>query len=72
MPYCNFATIGLSDMKLKSFLLQVNGKGTMSSIKMVISATSRTNTCHEKKCQHDLQSFVPTSECWGKDRSINE
>jgi hypothetical protein len=44
IPYCNFATSGLSDMKVKSFRFRVNGRGTMSSMKMAISATSRRKT----------------------------
>ena len=44
MPYCNFAIMGFSEMKVKSLRFQVNGRGTMSNMKIVISTTSRTNT----------------------------
>lgn len=44
MPYCNFAIMGFSEMKVKSLRFQVNGRGTMSNMKMAISTTSRTNT----------------------------
>jgi hypothetical protein len=57
MPYCSFAMRGLSEMKVKSFLLQVNGKGMMRSINIVISMTNRRNTCHDK-CKLAV-SFLP-------------
>lgn len=44
MPYCNFATSVFSEMKVKSLRFQVNGRGTMSSMKTAISATSSANT----------------------------
>lgn len=43
-PYCNFAISGLSEMKVKSLRFQVNGSGTMSSMKMPISAIKSINT----------------------------
>jgi hypothetical protein len=43
-PYCSFAINGFSDMKLKSFLFQVNGRGMMRVMKMTISATNRRKT----------------------------
>jgi hypothetical protein len=46
MPYCNFATIGLSEMKVKSLRRQVNGRGTMRARKMNISVTNRRKTCN--------------------------
>lgn len=45
IPYCNFATTGLSDIKVKSRTRQVNGSGTMSAMKITISVTSIKNTC---------------------------
>lgn len=72
IPYCNLATIGLSEMKAKSFLLHVYGNGTMSNIKMVISATSRRNTYHDRKVSMlnvDLRCYT---EYLGRDRSIDE
>lgn len=44
MPYCIFATIGLSARKLNIFRFMVKGIGTMSAMKSTISATSRTKT----------------------------
>lgn len=44
IPYWSFATIGLSEMKVKSFRLQVKGSGRISSMNMIISATSMKNT----------------------------
>ena len=44
IPYCSFAIMGLSDMKVKSFRFIVYGKGTMSSPKTDISNTKRANT----------------------------
>lgn len=45
IPYCSLATMGLSDMKVKSFRLTVKGRGTIRPTKMAISVTRRTNTC---------------------------
>lgn len=72
IPYCNFATMGLSDMKVKSFLLQVNGKGTMSSMKMVISATSRRNTYARRSVSMICSHRAKRTEGLGGDRSIDE
>lgn len=44
MPYCNLATIGLSEMNVKSLRRQVNGSGTMRAQKMSISVTKRRKT----------------------------
>lgn len=44
MPYCSFATIGLSEIKVKSLRRQVNGSGTMRAQKMSISVTRRRKT----------------------------
>ena len=60
IPYCNFATIGLSEMKVKSFRLHVNGSGTMSIMKMVISATSRRNTYDKDKGQQAARPSPPS------------
>lgn len=43
-PYCNFAMIGLSEMKAKSLRLMVNGRGTMRARKTAISKTKRRKT----------------------------
>ena len=43
-PYCNLATIGLSEMKAKSFLFTVNGRGMMRPMKTAISNTKRQKT----------------------------
>lgn len=48
MPYCNFAIRGFSEMKVKSLRFQVNGRGTMSPMKMDISTTKRTNTYRQQ------------------------
>lgn len=44
IPYCNFATSGFSEMKVKSFRFTVNGSGTTRSMKMLISSTRSANT----------------------------
>jgi hypothetical protein len=44
MPYCSLATIGLSEMKVKSLRRHVNGSGTMRAQKMSISVTNRRKT----------------------------
>jgi hypothetical protein len=44
MPYCSFATSGLSARKLNILRLMVKGIGTMSAMNSTISATSRTKT----------------------------
>ena len=51
MPYCNFATSGFSDMKVKSLRFIEYGSGTMRAQKIVISNTRSTNTL-----DHDLVS----------------
>jgi hypothetical protein len=52
MPYCNFAIIGLSEMKLKSLRRHVNGRGTIKARKMSISVTRRRKTCEKSKSKH--------------------
>jgi hypothetical protein len=52
MPYCNFATIGLSEMKVKSLRRQVNGSGTIRARKMSISVTKRRKTWKHNNCKH--------------------
>ena len=52
MPYCNFAIIGLSDMKVKSLRRQVNGRGTIRAMKMTISVTNRRKTWKKIKSKH--------------------
>ena len=44
IPYCNFATSALSEMKVNIFFLHVNGNGRMRSMKMLISERRRKNT----------------------------
>jgi hypothetical protein len=44
MPYCNFATIGLSEMNVKSLRRQVKGRGTIKARKIIISVTKRRKT----------------------------
>lgn len=43
-PYCNFATTGLSEIKVNSFRLTVKGSGRMRPMKTTISITRRTKT----------------------------
>lgn len=52
MPYCNFAIIGLSEMKVNSLRRQVNGRGTIRAQKMAISVTKRRNTYMKDKSKH--------------------
>jgi hypothetical protein len=52
MPYCNFATIGLSEMKVKSLRRQVNGSGTIRARKMSISVTKRRKTWRHNNSKH--------------------
>jgi hypothetical protein len=52
MPYCNFATIGLSEMKVKSLRRHVNGSGTIRAQKMSISVTKRRKTWKKNKSKH--------------------
>ena len=47
-PYCIFAMIGFSEMKVNSFLRTAKGRGTMRSMKMLISATRSMKTCKTK------------------------
>ena len=51
MPYCNFAIIGLSEMKVKSLRRQVKGSGTIRARKIIISVTKRRNTYGETSNQ---------------------
>jgi len=51
-------------MKAKSFLLHVNGSGTMSNIKMVISATSRRNTYHDREVSFLIINLCCHRGCW--------
>ena len=44
MPYCNFAMIGLSDMKVNNLRRHVKGNGMINAMKMTISVTRRRNT----------------------------
>jgi hypothetical protein len=44
MPYCSFAIIGLSEMKVKSLRRHVNGRGTMRARKINISVTNKRKT----------------------------
>lgn len=44
MPYCIFATTGLSDIKVNIFRFMVNGSGMIKPMKRTISATRRRNT----------------------------
>lgn len=59
-------------MKAKSFLLHVNGKGTMSNIKMVISATSRRKTYHDREVSFLIIDLCCHKRMLGRDRSIDE
>jgi hypothetical protein len=52
MPYCSFAMMGLSEMKVKSLRRHVNGRGTMRARKMSISVTRRRKTCAKSKSKH--------------------
>ncbi len=52
MPYWSLATIGLSEIKVKSLRRQVNGNGTMSAQKMSISVTRRRKTCKKSEGKH--------------------
>jgi hypothetical protein len=49
MPYCSFATIGLSEMNVKSLRRHVNGRGTIRAQKMSISVTRRRKTLEKDK-----------------------
>ena len=44
MPYCSFAIMGLSEMKVNSLRRHVNGRGTISARKMTISAINIAKT----------------------------
>jgi hypothetical protein len=44
MPYCSFAIIGLSEIKVKSLRRHVKGSGTIRAQKMSISVTRRRKT----------------------------
>ena len=44
-PYCNFATNGFSEMKVKRPRFTVKGSGMMSDMKTLISKTRRAKTC---------------------------
>lgn len=45
MPYCNFATSGFSEMKVKRVLFHVNGSGTINAMNSTISKTRMAKTC---------------------------
>lgn len=45
IPYCNFATRGLSEIKLNIFRLIVKGIGTTKAMKSTISDTKMAKTC---------------------------
>ena len=55
IPYCNFATIGLSDMKLKNLRLILYGNGAMMMQKRNISTTRRTKTWRESVSRRHRQ-----------------
>jgi hypothetical protein len=44
MPYCSFAMKGLSEIKVNSFLRQVNGIGMINAMKTIISNIRRRKT----------------------------
>ena len=46
-PYCSFAMIGFSDMKVKRPRFQVKGRGVTRAAKTTISNTRSANTCQE-------------------------
>lgn len=52
MPYCSFATKGLSEMNVNSLRRHVNGSGTIRARKMTISATRRRKTWKKSKSKH--------------------
>lgn len=52
MPYCSLATIGLSEMNVKSLRRHVNGRGTMRAQKMSISVTRRRKTWKKNRSKH--------------------
>lgn len=52
MPYCSFAIIGLSEIKVNSLRRHVNGRGTMSARKMNISVINMAKTCRRSKSKH--------------------
>jgi hypothetical protein len=52
MPYCNFATIGLSEMNVKSLRRQVKGRGTIKARKINISVTKSMKTCRHNNSKH--------------------
>lgn len=43
-PYCNFATTGLSEMKVNNFRLMGKGRGMIKPMKTAISKTRRQKT----------------------------
>lgn len=47
MPYCSFAMMGDSEMKLYILRFILNGMGMIRPIKIAISAMSKTNTWTE-------------------------
>lgn len=44
-PYCNFAIIGFSEMKVNRPRFTLNGNGMMSAMNTTISKTRRAKTC---------------------------
>jgi hypothetical protein len=58
MPYCNFAIIGLSEMKVKSLRRHVNGRGTIRAQKMSISVTRRRKTWRIKVSKRPHDTFA--------------
>ena len=58
MPYWSFATIGLSEMNVKSLRRQVNGRGTIRAQKMSISVTRRRKTCRKMEVSMCATLFV--------------
>ena len=66
MPYCSLATIGLSEMKVKSLRRHVKGSGTMRAQKMSISVTRRRKTWKKSKSKH-VGHIVCLAGCSGKD-----
>jgi hypothetical protein len=62
IPYCSFAIIGLSDMKVNNLRRHVNGRGTISAMKMIISATKRKKTCRQNKSKQ-VGNILACDEC---------
>jgi hypothetical protein len=64
MPYCSFATIGLSEMKVKSLRRQVNGSGTIRARKMSISVTKRRKTCKQNNSKYGGHIVLRLGKGW--------